>query len=272
MAKLRILEARRAEDRERLREVDRLRDESEEWLKVKEKTKGALLLTYKFHCEADASVCPPLFAFAAKILELSGELKELKRQNKDLQADRDAFETKFEDLNDQVEVSLLDKEMAEERYEAAESALEVLKEKAAELEVELGVLREESGKLFDPTDPAASSGEGGAAGGLELIKLSKQNERLKDALVRMRDLTSESEGELKRRISEMEKELDLTGDVQAEFENNLVELERAEMQVEELKARLDDALGAEDMLEQLTERNLNLSEVRSSLTTFIKRY
>jgi hypothetical protein len=40
---------------------------------------------------------------------------------------------------------LLDKEVAEERYEAAESALEILKERAAELEVEVAVLREESG-------------------------------------------------------------------------------------------------------------------------------
>lgn len=40
LAKLRILEARRADDRERLREVDRLKEESEEWLKVKEKSKS----------------------------------------------------------------------------------------------------------------------------------------------------------------------------------------------------------------------------------------
>jgi len=42
----------------------------------------------------------------------------------------------------------------------------------------------------------------------------------------------------------------------------MVELERAELQVEDLKQQLDDALGAEDMLEQLTERNLTLTEVR----------
>lgn len=45
-----------------------------------------------------------------------------------------------------------------------------------------------------------------------------------------------------------------------EFDNNAVALERAEAQIEDLKAQLDDALGAEDLLEQLTERNLSLSE------------
>lgn len=35
----------------------------------------------------------------------------------------------------------------------------------------------------------------------------------------------------------------------------------AESQVEELKQRLDDALGAEEMVEQLSEHNMALSEV-----------
>ena len=38
-------------------------------------------------------------------------------------------------------------------------------------------------------------------------------------------------------------------------------LQNAERQVEDLKLRLDDALGAEEILVQLTERNLMLSEV-----------
>ncbi len=48
----------------------------------------------------------------------------------------------------------------------------------------------------------------------------------------------------------------------------------AEAQVEGLKLQLDDALGAEDMLDQLTERNLQMGEVgtrtvliRNTLTT-----
>jgi len=38
-------------------------------------------------------------------------------------------------------------------------------------------------------------------------------------------------------------------------------LQNAEQQVEDLKIQLDDALGAEEILVQLTERNLMLSEV-----------
>lgn len=48
----------------------------------------------------------------------------------------------------------------------------------------------------------------------------------------------------------------------AQYDTTLAKLANAENQIDELKAQLDDALGAEEMLEQLTERNLVLGEVR----------
>ncbi|SGY89595.1 BQ5605_C039g11758 [Microbotryum silenes-dioicae] len=247
LAKLRILEARRAEDREKLRDVERLKEEAEEWDKIKEKTR-------------------------TKLVELANEVKELKKANKELRADRDAFESKFEDLNDQVEISLLDKEVAEERFDAVNAQLEAVKERAAELEVEVAVLREENSKLEGEGAEAVRQVEGGDATktSLAYIQLEKQNLRLKDALLRLRDLTSETEAEQKRKIADLEAELDLTSDLQAEFENNLIELERAEAQVEELKIQLDDTLGAEDMLEQLTDKNLLLTEKIDELTTIVE--
>lgn len=82
------------------------------------------------------------------MIELSHELKELKKQTKELTTERDLFELKFEDLTDQVEISLLDKEMAEEKFEASEHALETATERVAELEVEVQVLRDENGEFF----------------------------------------------------------------------------------------------------------------------------
>lgn len=47
----------------------------------------------------------------------------------------------------------------------------------------------------------------------------------------------------------------------AEFDATLQRLANADVQIESLKQQLDDAMGAEDMLVQLTERNLLLGEV-----------
>lgn len=54
---------------------------------------------------------------------------------------------------------------------------------------------------------------------LAFIQLAKQNERLKEALVRLRDMSTENEQEYKRRIADLEKELDLTSDLQCELES-----------------------------------------------------
>lgn len=52
------------------------------------------------------------------------------------------------------------------------------------------------------------------------------------------------------------------------YDITVTQLELAESQVEDLKIQLDDALGAEDMLEQLSERNLTLNDVRHSFICF----
>ena len=99
---------------------------------------------------------------------------------------------------------------------------------------------------------------------------------------RLRDITQETESEQRRRIAEMEKDVSSLDDIQckcylflqviafltscvlAQYESTLIKLQNAETQIEDLKAQLDDALGAEDLLVQLTERNLMLGEVRDS--------
>jgi dynactin 1 len=66
-------------------------------------------------------------------------------QNKDLTIDRDSAQTKFEDLQEQVEHSLLDKEIAESELEEAQAKVKELEERVGELEVEVEVVREENG-------------------------------------------------------------------------------------------------------------------------------
>lgn len=103
----------------------------------------------------------------------------------------------------------------------------------------------------------------------------------------MRDLTTENELEAKKKIEALEKELDLSSDLQGisvtlsphhsfsltcslpwgalnvgDLDNMAVELEESEAKVEELKAQLDAAAEAQDMLEELTDRNMKLQDVR----------
>lgn len=91
-----------------------------------------------------------------------------------------SLEKKLEEQSEQLEMSMLDKEVAEERAEVAEAELESEKEAKAELEVELEVWRNDQ-------SAATGGGDGDGKGGrseMAFRQLEKQNERLKEALIR----------------------------------------------------------------------------------------
>ena len=52
----------------------------------------------------------------------------------------------------------------------------------------------------------------------------------------------------------------VTNIIIAQYERVKEQLNNAETQIDDLKQRLDDSLGAEDLVEQLTEKNLTLNE------------
>jgi dynactin 1 len=66
-------------------------------------------------------------------------------------------------------------------------------------------------------DIPEGEGEDNVKDSLAFIQLAKHNERLKEALIRLRDLSNENEQDNKRRIADLEKELDLTSDLQGAF-------------------------------------------------------
>ncbi|KAI9032609.1 dynein associated protein-domain-containing protein [Phycomyces nitens] len=149
----------------------------------------------------------------------------------------------------------LDKEVAEERAENLQQEVSVLKDKIEEISVDLDVLKKET-DIINRT----STREGEEKTPLEVVQLERHNERLKEALMRYRDSATEHEADLNRKIKILEKESYEFDEVRVQFIRTKERLEMAESLIDELKQRLDDALGAEEMVEQLTEKNLTLAE------------
>ena len=233
-SRYRLLQAGRAEDRERLKDVEKYREDAQSWTEARPKLQ-------------------------AKIVELAAEVKELRRTAKDAEIQRATAEDKLEDLNEQLEMAALDKEVAEEKAEDAVARVAETQERLAALNIELDMLRKDEQRIVSAV-ANESGADASVTSSLAYITLAKQNERLKEALLRLRDMTTETEKENKRRISDLEKELDVTGDIQAAFDATSAELESKEVIIESLKLQLDDLMGTEDMLERLTERNIELSE------------
>ncbi|OCH92962.1 dynactin [Obba rivulosa] len=226
-AKVRVLEAKRADDARHVRELETRLADAESFVALRPKLQ-------------------------AKLQAQQTELIAARRELADAQQLASLAENRIVDAQEQLEMAMLDKEMAEERAEAAEADLEEVNERLAVLEVEMQVLKEGGGE--------EQGGEDTVKQALAYIQLEKQNERLKEALIRLRDISQETDQEQRRRIAEMEKDVTTLDELQSQYDTTLVKLTNAEIQIEELKMQIDDALGAEDLLVQLTERNLMLSE------------
>ncbi|CAO3646926.1 unnamed protein product [Cunninghamella blakesleeana] len=228
--KLKILESKRQEDRERYREHEKIKEEAEQFLTLRNKLQD-------------------------KVTELQKDLREANRRSKDNETEKENLEMKYSDALESLEMMTLDKEVAEERAENLQQEVSLLKDKLEEVSVDLDILRKDAEILNRPPESA-----GDERTPLEIIQLERHNERLKEALLRIRDATAENESELNRKIKDLERDNHELMEIKGQYERTKEKLEIAENQNENLKQRLDDALGAEDLVEQLAEKNLNLTE------------
>ncbi|KAI9468505.1 MAG: dynein associated protein-domain-containing protein [Benjaminiella poitrasii] len=163
-----------------------------------------------------------------------------------------------------MEMFTLDKEMAEERAESLQQETNTLKDRIEEISIDLDVLKKEKDILNKPPDLSESRTP------LEVIQLERHNERLKEALLRLRDATAEQENELNQKIKVLEQENYMLQEVKGQHEKTLERLATTETLVDDLKMQLDDALGAEELVDQLTEKNLNLTEKLDELATTVE--
>lgn len=150
-AKIRVLEAKRTDDSQHIRELETRLSEAESFVAIRPKLQ-------------------------AKLASLHTDLTSSRRDLSDAEQLKTLAESRVIDAQEQLEMAMLDKEVAEERAELAESELEDVKERLAIMEVEVEVMKE------DGEEPEGDSEAG--RGSLAYIQLEKHNERLKDALIR----------------------------------------------------------------------------------------
>ena len=140
--------------------------------------------------------CEQLVEFKSQIMEkqaaLQREVQKAKHEAKEAIEAKEAHATEMEELSETVEMLTLDKEMAEERAETMQIELEATKEKMEELTLDLDIIKTEmEGDELQPTSGETGSG----VTNFELKQLQAQNEKLRETLVRMRDLSAHEKSE-----------------------------------------------------------------------------
>ena len=235
--KLRVMEKKRAEDREKLKTLEKLQAERDKFESIIQKLQ-------------------------AKYSPQQEEIAVLRMKLKDTEAQHEKVERMQAEHESLMEMAALDREMAEETADAFKHECEALRSKLEELQLEVEVLREENEEFGQVTSPEERSSHG-------WLQMEKTNERLREALVRLRDMTQHQERDLKDQIKELEQDLEEYSAVKSDFEATKERLLVAETNVEDLKQQLETALGAEEMIEELADKNMHYQEEINELKAAI---
>lgn len=201
-----------------------------------------------------------LLEFKVKVMEsqasLQRDLQRAKQEAREAQAAREQYQDEMADLAETVEMATLDKEMAEEKAETLQIELEQLKEKLEEQTLDLEILRNEMSER-------ASGGGGGSTTSVssyEVKQLEQQNSRLRETLVRMRDLSAHEKHEFQKLQKDLDQKKSEILELGRTKEKLSARVEEMEHQIADLQEQVDAALGAEEMVEVLGEKKMALEQ------------
>ncbi|KAF1917018.1 dynein associated protein-domain-containing protein [Ampelomyces quisqualis] len=226
--RIRHLEKQHSEDQELMKDLSQTKDERDRFHGIIQKLQS-------------------------KCQTLHQDATEAKAQMQQLQADHDKLMRAHEVHEADWELALLDKEMAEERAEQAESELDALRSKLEERDMEIEILREEA-ELFTTDMTEDDKQEAG------YYRLQHENDRLRHALVALKEMTEERERDNKARVAELESDV---ADIEAVQHNNAHltdRIEKADSIIEHLRAQVDAAAEFEDVSTELTNKNQELED------------
>jgi len=237
-AKVRLLERKRQEDREVKNSLEQAQKERDMYKGIIEKLQNKVR---------------PLQQEVGELKQSLGESEKRFADVETMQAEHDSV----------MELATLDREMAEEKAEGLQAELETLRAKNEEMELELEVLQDENGELSKEMSPEERTSAG-------WLQMEKSNERLREALLRLRDITQDKEAELKEQIELLDDQVKELDEVKTQYDETKENLLRSQADTDDLRQQLEVALESEEMIEELTDRNGRLENQLSQLRTTIE--
>jgi dynactin 1 len=236
--KIRHLEKNHADDQDRLKDLSQVKDERDRFHNIIQKLQ-------------------------TKYQTLHQDFTDQKTLSQDLQAHNDQLARSHQEHEVDLEDALIDKEMAEERADQAEAELDSLRSKLEEKEMELDILRDEA-ELFTAD---MSEEERQKAG---YYQLQHENDRLRQALVALKDMTEERERDNKARFLELESDVASLESLRQENTDLKEQLNKINAIVEHLRAQVDASAEWEDVSMELTNKNQELEDRISTQEALIR--
>ena len=237
-AKVRVLERKRLEDREAKRSLEQAQQEREQYKGIIEK------LQNKYRPQQQ------------EIADLKQALSESEKGFGDIEAIQAEHDSA-------MEMATVDREMAEETAEGLKTELDALRAHNEEVQLELDILREENGELTKEMSPEERESAG-------WVQLQTNNDRLRSALRALLDRSVDERAELKDQIGSLEEQVKDFESLRTQQDETRERLLRSEADTNDLRQQLEVALQAEEMIEELTERNGRLESTVDDLRAAIE--
>lgn len=179
--------------------------------------------------------------------ELNKELTASRGETKSIKEQFEEYKDEMQNVEQRIEEMTVDKEIAEARCEELQDDIDKLTEKNEEIKLELDVLKSE----------IELNGVSGAAASFETKQLTGETERLKAALIKLRDLSLQDKTEitgLRKQTDDLTQKLKVSA---KECESLKAENTLNIAQINDLKDQVTATLGSVQIIEQLTEQNLD---------------
>ena len=138
------------------------------------------------------------------------------------------------ELESELELAKLDRELAEERAEIARTELAELKSKHEDAELDLEILREENRELSATMSPEELSSAG-------WLQKEREIERLKHAVLALRDHSRDMEQDLSAQIKELRESLEETEKTSSLYQESASQLTQLQSTNKHLMEQLEDA-------------------------------
>jgi hypothetical protein len=159
------------------------------------------------------------------------------------------YKQDIEALTESAEMATIEKEIAEEKLDSCERELKELKDKLAEATLQIDMMKKDQ-----QSESIAGAGTSeSTVTVLQLQKVEEQNEVLKQALIRLRDMSAKD----KKTLEDLQIEHE-------ELQVKLLDLEEKEQkyidQIKIYEEQIDVSQSAQEMVEKLTQQKAELED------------
>lgn len=239
-AKIRTLEKKAMENRDKLKSVEVLQNDKDRY--------ETIIQTLQKKLKANQQ-----------------EMTDLKSKYQEAEKRAGEDQGRSAEHESEIELATLDKEMAEERAEMYHAELEALKIKHEELELEVDIIKEENRELGSVMSPEDRANAG-------WLQMEKEQERLRQALVLLRDMSQQNESQLRSEVKELQETVDDLEGTTSKYNEVSEKLARSESTNKHLMEQLEVAEANDDVVVAMEAQReqclLTIEQLRKQIQDF----